>query len=591
MATRYPNPVADLGITTLVELLQYRAEENLFPRAYVFLEDGEKDESVMSYAGLDQRARAIAARLQEMGIAPGERAVLLYPPGLEYIAGFFGCLYAGVIAVPAYPPNPMRLERTLPRLQAIVSDADAKIALTTEPILQMAPFVFAQAPDLAAMQWLATDTVENENAAGWKQAAIDSQDVAFLQYTSGSTQTPRGVMLTHANLLYNLELIRQAFELVTAEDIGVIWLPPYHDMGLIGGLLEPIYNLMRAILMSPVHFLQRPVRWVQAISKYQATVSGGPNFAYDLVARKITPEQLEQLDLSSWNLAFNGAEPVRPTTLERFTQVFGPVGFKYEAFYPTYGLAEGTLIVTGGRRAQPPVVREFPTHILSGRKADANQKSKLVGCGVTLGEQKTIVVDADAGVELPPGQVGEIWLHGDSVAQGYWRNPEATAATFQAFLANGEGPYLRTGDLALRDEDGQFFIAGRIKDLIIIDGRNHYPQDIEFTVEQVHPAIRPGCTAAFSVDSDDGEQLVIVTEIRKQYRPGMAEDDPLLVDPADLRQRIRQAVSKKHELRVHDILFLPAGEIPKTSSGKIQRYAARQGYLAGSLSRWDGGER
>jgi acyl-CoA synthetase (AMP-forming)/AMP-acid ligase II len=587
MALPQPNPVLDKGIATLVDLLRFRAEENLFERAYVFLEDGEKDEKIMSYADLDRRARAIAAQLQELGVMPGDRAVLLYPPGLEYVAGFFGCLYAGVIAVPAYPPNPMRLDRTLPRLQAIVGNAGASIALTTEPILQMAPFVFAQAPDLAAMQWLATDTIEDENAAGWRRPDVSADSLAFLQYTSGSTQTPRGVMLSHANLLHNLELIRQAFELVTAEDIGIIWLPPYHDMGLIGGLLEPIYNLMRVVLISPIAFLQRPVRWVQAISKYHATVSGGPNFAYDLVARKITPEQLAELDLSAWSMAFNGAEPVRPATLDRFVEVFGPVGFKREAFYPTYGLAEATLIATGGRRAEPPILREFSEHILSGEASDNGNRVTLVGCGVSLGDQKTLIVAPDARTLMPDGQVGELWLQGGSVARGYWDNAEATQATFQGFTADGDGPFLRTGDLALRDSDGQFFIAGRIKDLIIIDGRNHYPQDIEFTVELVHPAIRPGCTAAFSVDSDAGEQLVIVTEIRKQYKPSVDVDDPHAIDPEALRERIRKAVSEKHELRVHDVIFLAAGEIPKTSSGKIQRYAARKGYLAGALNTWD----
>ena len=587
MTTQQPSPIQNKNIETLVDLLRFRAKEDMFQRAYVFLEDGEKDESIMSYADLDRRARTIAARLQEMGVSPGDRAVLLYPPGLEYVAGFFGCLYAGVIAVPAYPPDPRRLDRTLPRLQAIVGNAEAHIALTTEPILQMAPFVFAQAPDLAAMQWLATDTIGEESAAGWKNPAVGADDLAFLQYTSGSTQTPRGVMLTHANLLHNLELIRQAFELRTAQETGIIWLPPYHDMGLIGGLLEPIYNLMRVVLMSPIAFLQRPVRWVQAISKYNATVSGGPNFAYDLVARKITPEQLAQLDLSAWSMAFNGAEPVRPATLDRFVEVFGPVGFKREAFYPTYGLAEGTLIVTGGHRSAPPLLRDFSEHILSGQSGDNDKTVTLVGCGVSLGDQKTLIVDPDDHTLLPDGQVGELWLQGGSVARGYWRNPEATEATFRGFTADGDGPFLRTGDLALRDSDGQFFIAGRIKDLIIIDGRNHYPQDIEFTVEQVHPAIRPGCTAAFSVDSDEGEKLVVVTEIRKQYKPVADANDPHALDPEALRQRIRQAVSEKHELRAYDIVFLPAGEIPKTSSGKIQRYAARKGYLAGSLKTWD----
>ncbi len=584
-AGQQQNPIAGTGIATLVDLLRHRAEENRFERAYVFLEDGERDESVMSYADLDRRARAIAVTLRDVGLQQGDRAVLLYPPGLEYIAGFFGCLYAGVIAVPAYPPNPMRLDRTLPRLQAIVRNADASVALTTEPILQMAPFVFAQAPDLAAMQWIATDTVGDAQAEGWQPPAIRADDLAFLQYTSGSTQTPRGVMLSHANLLHNLELIRQAFELRYAEDIGVIWLPPYHDMGLIGGLLEPIYNLMRVILMSPIAFLQRPVRWVQAISRYQATVSGGPNFAYDLVARKITPEQLAQLDLSRWSMAFNGAEPIRPATLHRFTEVFAPAGFRYDAFYPTYGLAEGTLITTGGRRAEPPILREFPARVLSGESQDNGKTITLVGCGVNLGDQTTLIVHPETHQVLPEGQVGEIWVKGGSVAQGYWNNPEATETTFRAFTADGQGPFLRTGDLGVM-VDGQFFIAGRIKDLIIIDGVNHYPQDIEFTVEQVHPAIRPGCTAAFSVDADAGEQLVIVTEIRKQYRPGTG-DEPNTLNPEALRQRIRQAVSEAHELRVHDILFLPAGEIPKTSSGKIQRYAARKGYLTGAFPTWD----
>ena len=267
--------------------------------------------------------------------------------------------------------------------------------------------------------------------------------------------------------------------------------------------------------------------------------------------------------------------------------MFGPVGFKREAFYPTYGLAEATLIVTGGERAELPVIRDFPEHLLSGEAGDNGKTATLVGCGVSLGDQKTLIVDPDAHTPLPDGQVGEIWLQGGSVARGYWQNPDATEATFRAYLDDGEGPFLRTGDLALRDTDGQFFIAGRIKDLIIIDGRNHYPQDIEFTVEQVHPAIRPGCTASFSVDSDAGEQLVIVTEIRKQYKPLADSDDPQALDPEHLRQLIRQAVSEKHELRVHDIIFLTAGEIPKTSSGKIQRYAARKGYLAGTLKTWD----
>ena len=562
--------------STLVNLLRWRALNQPDQRVYTFLVDGETEEVHLTYGELDRQARAIAASLQSLG-ATGERALLLYPPGLEYIAGFFGCLYAGVIAVPAYPPDPARLDRTLPRLQAMVADAQATVALTTAPILSMAEFVFAQAPDLAALQWLTTDTLADGTEDGWQEPALTGDSLAFLQYTSGSTRTPRGVMLSHDNLLYNSSLIRQAME-VTPDAIVVSWLPPYHDMGLIGAILQPLYAGCTCILMSPVSFLQRPFRWLQAISRYRATISGGPNFAYDLCVRKITPEQRATLDLSCWSLAFNGAEPVRSQTLDRFAAAFEPCGFRREAFYPCYGLAEATLIVSGGLRSVPPVIHTVQGAALEqNRVVDASATDEdaraLVGCGQNLPGQKIVIVDPETLVQCPPDQVGEIWVAGPSVAQGYWNRPEETEQTFRAYMADtGEGPFLRTGDLGFM-RDGELFITGRIKDLIIIRGRNHYPQDIELTVEQSHPALRPGCGAAFSVDVSGEERLVVVQEVYTN-RPW---------DPDEVVGAIRQAVAETHEVQVYAVVLIEPRSIPKTSSGKIQRRACRAMFLAGTL--------
>ncbi|HEY53159.1 MAG TPA: fatty acyl-AMP ligase, partial [Caldilineae bacterium] len=506
----------------------------------------------------------------------------------------FGCLYAGAIAVPAYPPNPMRLDRTLPRLQRIVSDAQPRVALTTEPILAMTSFVFTQAPDLAALQWLPSDTIAAGAENGWVEPDVGTDTLAFLQYTSGSTQAPRGVMLTHGNLMHNFTLASQAFGLARNE-IGVIWLPPYHDMGLIGGILQPVYIGATCVLFSPLSFLQRPFRWLDAVSRYKATVSGGPNFAYDLSARKVTPDQLSGLDFSHWRVAFNGAEPVRKDTMDRFAEAFAPCGFQPQAFYPCYGLAEATLIVSGGSQSDLPVVFAVEKGTLEQNRPvevaeDDPDAQLLVGCGKTLGEQTVLIVDPDSLIPRPDGEVGEIWVKGPSIAQGYWNNDEETARTFGAYLADGsDGPFLRTGDLGLL-RDGELFVTGRIKDLIIIDGLNHYPQDIEYTVENLHPAMRPGCSAAFSVPVDGNERLVVAAEVRKQYKPLTADADTskgMWLDAEDLKKKIRRAITENHDLRTYDIVLLKAGTIPKTSSGKIQRHTTRAAYLAETLEIWD----
>jgi acyl-CoA synthetase (AMP-forming)/AMP-acid ligase II len=571
--------------SNLVDLLRWRARHQPEKRIYTFLVDGETQEVHQTYKELDQRARAIGAQLQSLGAA-GERALLLYPPGLEYIAGFFGCLYAGVIAVPAYPPDPARLNRTLPRLQAMVADAQATIALTTDQILSMAQFLFQQAPDLGSLRWFATDTIADDKGDDWQPPAVTDDALAFLQYTSGSTRMPRGVMLTHTNLLHNLGLISEAFQL-RSEDLGVIWLPPYHDMGLIGGILQPVYWGVRCILMSPLAFLQRPLRWLQAVSRHKATISGGPNFAYDLCARKITPEQRASLDLSHWNVAFNGAEPVRSETMAQFAATFESCGFRHEAFYPCYGLAEATLMVSGNSRTVPPVIHTVRGAALEQNRVEvvsAEDKGAraLVGCGQSLVGQRTLAVDPESLTPCPPERIGEIWVAGDSVAQGYWNRSEETEHTFRAHLAGtDEGPFLRTGDLGFIKE-GELFVTGRLKDLIIVDGLNHYPQDIERTVEECHRAIRPGCSAAFSVDVKGREQVVIVAEVTAKRAQGQA------LDGAEVIKEIRRAVSAQHDLRVHDVALLKARSVPKTSSGKIQRHACRAGYLDGTLDLWGG---
>ncbi|MEW6367287.1 MAG: amino acid adenylation domain-containing protein [Acidobacteriota bacterium] len=556
---------------TLLELLKSRARSQPDQRAYTFQTDGASEELHLTYAELDRRARAVAAKLQSLG-APGGRAMLLYPPGLDYIAAFFGCLYADVAAVPVYPPRP---NRPMSRFLAIFEDAQAGVALTTSAIL---PVVDAVLGRDEKTNWIATDETPGDLAQTWDEPPVRGDTLAFIQYTSGSTSSPKGVMLTHANLLHNLDTTYHAFG-ITPGSRAVIWLPPYHDMGLIGGILQPLYGGFPAVLMSPMTFLQQPYRWLHAVSRHRATVSGGPNFAYDLCVRKITAEQRATLDLSSWVAAFNGAEPIRPETIDLFTKTFEPCGFRREAFYPCYGLAEGTLIVSGGSVADPPVVKGFRPDALAQHHAaecaisDANAR-KLVSSGRAVGRQRIVVVDPETLITLEPGGVGEVLVSGPSIARGYWNRPDETARTFAAFLSsNADGPFLRTGDLGFL-HDGELFITGRIKDLIIIRGRNHYPQDIEATVEKCHPAIRPGCAAAFSVEADEEERLVVATEIKREHR---GED---LVDVIDA---IRQAITEEHEIQLHAAVLLRPGSLPKTSSGKVQRHACRAAFLVGEL--------
>ncbi|NMG07494.1 AMP-binding protein [Brasilonema sp. UFV-L1] len=568
-------PVPSVGEMTLVDLLRKRALQQPTQVAYTFLVDGEAQEVSLTYQALDQKARSLAAVLQSMK-ATGERALLLYPPGLEFIAAFFGCLYAGVTAVPAYPP---RRNQRMTRLQAIVKDASASFALTTTSVLTKIEHSLKQEPELAALHYIATENLTDNFALSWQPLKINNDALAFLQYTSGSTGTPKGVMVSHGNLLHNQEMIKTAFQ-HTEETIFVGWLPLFHDMGLIGNVLQPLYLGIQSFLMSPTVFLQKPLQWLMAISRYKATSSGGPNFAYDLCVDKITPSQRSQLDLSSWQVAFNGSEPVRAQTIERFSVTFEDCGFRRSAFYPCYGMAEATLFVSGGLKTVPPVIRSLKNKPLKQNFVETAPEEQediraIVGVGRSPLDQKIVIANPDSLTKCPDGQIGEIWISGPSVAGGYWRRSQETQQTFNAQLQDtGEGPFLRTGDLGFL-LNGELFVTGRIKDMIIIRGQNHYPQDIELTVHKSHSALRANCSAAFSVEVENVEQLVIVQEVERSHLQKLNVDEVL--------RAIRQAVSEQHQLQVYAVVLLKTGSIPKTSSGKIQRLACRDGFLNQSL--------
>ena len=561
-------------INTLVDLLRSRADQHPDDLIYRFIQDNDSDIITVTYGELDRRARAIGAWLESLG-ANGERALLLYPAGLDYIVSFMGCLYAGVTAVPAYPP---RINRPAPRIQSIVDDSHASFALTTSPILSNIEKRFEHAPDLKALRWLNTDQAPAGLEADWRLPAISSDTLAFLQYTSGSTSQPKGVMLSHGNLMHNLKAIQHGFQ-IDHRNSGVFWLPSYHDMGLIGGILEPMYMGGSSTLMSPVSFLQRPVRWLEAISRYHGTTSGAPNFAYDLCVDKVTPEQMEALDLSSWTLAFCGAEPIRPETLERFARAFAGCGFRRAAFYPCFGMAESTLLVSGSVGPSEPRTftidrKSLERDLVIPASADDAGSLTMVNCGKPIIDQKMVIVNPTTMERCNPDQVGEIWVAGPSVAQGYWGLEEETRKTFGAHVANsGEGPFLRTGDLGFL-HDGELYVTGRLKDLIIIHGSNHYPQDIELTVESSHIALQPAGGAAFSITEGGREQLAIVQEVTRQNRQP---------DVNEVAFAIRQAVAEKHDLQVFAIVLVKPMSIPKTSSGKIQRRACKNAFLNGGL--------
>ncbi len=496
----------------------------------------------------------------------------------------------------------MRNDRGLTKFRAIAQDAQAQAVLTARALSSRVAGLLAQTPETLGAKLFITDELPEAAAEQWRPPGITNDTLAFLQYTSGSTGIPKGVMITHGNLLHNSSLVERYCE-HPADAHGVTWLPLYHDLGLIGGVLQPIYAGYESTIMAPTAFLQRPIRWLQAISRKKATISGAPNFAYDLCVRKITAEQKASLDLSHWEIIANGAEPVRADTLARFADAFAQCGLRRNYCYPCYGLAEATLVVSAGKKGTFPTIGMFNAQDLEHNKAvelsrrdphpngvhsihggihggnpswlskEENVRT-LVSIGKSHPDQSIIIVDPETHVQYTEGQVGEIWVAGPSVAKGYWHRTEETAYTFYAHLQDGRGPFLRTGDLGFMQK-AELFITGRLKDLIIIRGSNHYPQDIEKTVESSHPAVRLNSGATFSIETENEEQLIIVQEI---------ERTALSSNLDEIVTAIREAIATQHEIQVYAVVLIKPGSLPKTSSGKVQRRGSRESYLDGSLA-------
>lgn len=560
---------------TVVDLLRHRAQAQPDGLGYQFLEDGKTEAARYTYQQLDQQARAIAAQLAK---AKGERALLLYPQGVEVVAAFCGCLYAGVIAIPVPPPDAGRMKRALPRLLEIVKDSNASLVLSTQRIIDLLKNNVA-ASQFDQMTWLNTEDVDLGLADQWQDPQIDQDALAYLQYTSGSTSVPKGVMLSHYNLMHHSAYLQRACG-YTPDGATVTWMPYFHDYGLVEGLIQPLYTGVPCYIMSPLAFVKRPQRWLEAISKYRATHSQAPNFAYDQCVRRVKPAKREGLDLSCWQAAGNAAEPINPRVMREFAEAYAPHGFKWTTFAPAYGLAEATLLVSNKPIGTEPVMTSLNAAELErGRIAPAQEDAlqrELVSCGQLVCETEVVIANPDSLSRCGPDEVGEIWVADPGVAAGYWQRSDATTETFQARL-QGEpqaGPYLRTGDLGFM-QAGELYITGRIKDLIIIRGTNHYPQDIEWTVQQLSPALRPDYGAAFSIIDEGEEKLVVVQEVERSQQLTLAADE-ILAD-------IRQAISEGHELQVSAIALVKSGNVLKTSSGKIQRRACRNNFLTGKL--------
>ncbi|WLH50353.1 non-ribosomal peptide synthetase [Pseudomonas tolaasii] len=552
---------------TLVESLQCRAAQTPDQIALRFLADSAEQSVVLSYHELDQRARTIAAALQA-NAALGDRAVLLFPSGPDYVAAFFGCLYAGVIAVPAYPPESTRRHHQ-ERLLSIIADAEPRLLLTIASLGDGLAQIDNAPPVLSV------DTLDAGIAGNWVAPELQADDIAFLQYTSGSTALPKGVQVSHGNLVANEVLIRRGFGIdLNPDDVIVSWLPLYHDMGLIGGLLQPIFSGVPCVLMSPAYFLGRPLRWLEAISEYSGTISGGPDFAYRLCSERVSDTALERLDLSRWRVAYSGSEPIRLDTLERFAEKFAVCGFTPNNFFASYGLAEATLFVAGGTRGNGIPALRVDEQALAANRAEPGQGSAIMSCGTSQPEHAVLIADPHTLAELPDNRVGEIWASGPSIAHGYWRNPEATAKTF---VQQAGRTWLRTGDLGFI-RDGEVYITGRLKDLLIVRGHNLYPQDIEQTIEREVEVVRKGRVAAFAVQDAGLEGIGIAAEISRSVQK--------ILPPEALIKAIRQAVAEAYQQAPSVVVLLNPGGLPKTSSGKVQRAACGLRHADGSLDRY-----
>ncbi len=570
---------------TLVSLLRARAADRADAPAFTFLRDGDRDEVTWTFGQLDQRARAIAVAMRRR-VEPGERVLLLYPQGLDFLAALFGCMYAGVLAVPLQPPGKHRARSALPKLEAIVADGGVAIGGTTSELVDEMRAVVGLSPSLRGLDWLATDGVSLSLADDWSPPEIGPDSLAYLQYTSGSTSAPKGVMVSHANLLYNLHTFDLDFG-HDASSVMVSWLPTFHDLGLVYGGFMPVYGGFRGVLLDPLHFLRRPMRWIEAIARFHGTHAPAPNFAFELAVTRSTPEERAALDLSRWRVALNGAEPIRYDTEARFVEAFGPSGVTWRTIRHAYGMSESTAVIAKEPVDTLPVFLDVDSAALERHEvvlvdADSPGARRLAGCGVCVAQTTVAIVDPDTRRTCPSDGVGEIWVGGPTVAQGYWHQPDATVETFQARTSDTDaGPYLRTGDLGFV-WNGNVFVTGRHKDLIIVRGENHYPQDLEWDVQNAHPSIRPSCVAAFSLEQRATDAVGVVAEV---YVDKVGDADAVFA-------AVREALVP-HGLSAATIALIKPSTIDKTSSGKIMRRRTRERLLLGEhelVARWDAPE-
>ncbi|MBF6327045.1 fatty acyl-AMP ligase [Nocardia transvalensis] len=578
----------ELRYDTMVRALQAQSEIRPDAVAYAFLnypdpQDAHGVKEVITYAEIDRYARAFAVSLLQIA-SPGERAVLLLPPGLDYVKAFFGCLYAGIVAVPLYPPS---MHNANGRLDAVCTDADPACLITTDGELSRVTDWLDNSPTDTTRLILTTGEVDEALADKWEYPDIDAEQIALLQYTSGSTRTPAGVMVPHRGLLANATQIYDVYARVgldiEGDDIAFVsWLPLFHDMGLMVGVVLPVLHGHHVVQLSASAFLRRPERWLQAISDLpQQTFSASPNLGYELCTQRIDADRRAELDLSRWRYGLAGAEPVRVSTVRKFNELFAPQGLSDKTLCAGFGLAEATLIVsapwrTGGGIQIVSVDREeLAKGVVVPTDSDG---AEIVGAGSAVPGTEILIVDPETRERLPEDRLGEVWTTGPAIAAGYFNRPEETEATFRGELAEPDGVhYMRTGDVGFL-HDGELYLTSRLKDLIIVDGRNFYPPDLEATAEHAHPLVLPGRCSIFSIDDNDKEKIVVLVEARLNL--GKPEG---VATATELRNAVRQAIFETHEVGVHEVALVAPGAIPRTSSGKIQRSASRKAYLDGTL--------
>jgi amino acid adenylation domain-containing protein len=564
------------AIHSLADLFEFSCRRKQQELAYAFVRDTLELENQLTYGELEHTVRSLAGHLARRA-RPGTRVLLLYPPGLDVVCAFWACMCAGLVPVPAPAPDPVRRKHSLPRLRAIIEDAQVSLVLTNSGIKTVSSDL-SIAKDGSQIEWVATDQPYDQ-ADAVVLPRFNETALAYLQYTSGSTATPRGVMVSHGNVLSHCKALSLAGG-VSGRSRSLCWLPYFHDYGLLHGIIAPFYAGIPAYLMSPITFLRRPLRWLEAVSRYSITHSGGPNFSYESCLRAVRQQREWQADLSTWTVASCGAEPIHADTVEQFIETFGPQGFRRTSFVPAYGLAEATLLVTTKQTGAEPTFLKVEAEALANsivKESSASERGTrtLVGCGEPLEETRVLIVNPTTQHPCQAGVVGEVWLAGAGIATGYWGRPEESDATFKATLTgSGEGPYLRTGDLGFFHR-GELFLTGRLKELIIVRGRNYYPHDLEWTAEQAHPGLRRGCGAAFSIESETGERVVLVYEIEKKLPES---------DMSEVMSCVRRALADGYELEVHNVVLVKSGTISRTSSGKIQRHACRIAFESGQLA-------